>query len=531
MNTNEEDHSSNSDGISNRDQLVGGDGAVTAEQRPEQDHLQWAEEALDDKEEELRSAKYKLRQIKSELRSHGINPDDLIDGVAEPGKLKELQVASCNRTRLRWKDFPLGVLPDPVQRYVEAQSQAMCVDPAMIGVPALPVLASAVGNSRHLRIKSNWEEPPTLWAILVGASGSLKSPSLNKALKPAHREEHELRDQWENQLDEWEAKDREERDEKPRRERRTVNDITVESVAVVHDDNPRGLLMYRDELAAWLGSFNQYNRGDSDLPKWCEFWDSVPVQIDRKSSDRPSTLIPKPSVSVVGSIQPEVLEDRFGEHHFQSGFAARCLMCKPPEQPRRLNDHGVTREVKNGFSSLVSGLYDLRGPDADSDVGGYLELSGEAWDVYEEFFNECERLKEKLGDGPLRSLVAKNQAVGVRLALTFQLCEDSGSDQVGRDAMIAGTTLARWLRRETARIYQRHGFHERGVSEERRRARWLPTGTFGVEKIEEVWDCSQRTAYNVKDRLMERGLLRMEEQGQYRSLIAEGEVDPYEHFA
>jgi len=40
MNTNEEDHSSNSDGISSRDQLVGGDGAVTAEGPPLPDDLE-----------------------------------------------------------------------------------------------------------------------------------------------------------------------------------------------------------------------------------------------------------------------------------------------------------------------------------------------------------------------------------------------------------------------------------------------------------------------------------------------------------
>jgi hypothetical protein len=40
MNTNEEDHSSNSDGISNRDQLPGGDGAFTAEGPPLPDDLE-----------------------------------------------------------------------------------------------------------------------------------------------------------------------------------------------------------------------------------------------------------------------------------------------------------------------------------------------------------------------------------------------------------------------------------------------------------------------------------------------------------
>jgi len=368
--------------------------------------------------------------------------------------------------------------------------------------------------------------------MIIQASGALKSPSQEKALGPAFRKEKTLKEKWEKELAEWEDKDNEERGPKPQRERRLVNDATVESVALLHDDNPRGLLLYRDELAGWLGSFNQYNKGDSDLQKWIEFYESCPVQVDRKSSDRPALFIEHPSVPVTGTIQPEVLEDRLSALHFQSGFVARTLMSEPPERERRFNDNDVTRETKSEYYNLVDNLYALAMPDRDQIVIDQdLSFGGEAREVYAEFFNECERINEKLSSGPLRALVSKNQAVGARLALVLQICEDPHSGEIERDAAIAGTTLARWFRHEAARIYQRHGFHEQGVSEERRLARKLPTGTFGVDKIQEVWDCAQRTAYDVRDRLMEQDLLEKEGHGEYRSLIAEGDIDPFEHFA
>jgi len=546
MDTNTEDRSSNSDGISNRDQLPGGDGQkgkspdlhphlreqYKRDIRKLEEQVQQLDQDLAEEEEERGRYEYKLNQIETELRKQDINPDDLVDGDVEPGKLKELQVASCNRTRLEWKDFPLSTLPDPFRGYVTAQAEAMCVDPSMIAVPGLCALASSIGNARHVQIKSNWSEPSTLWSMLIAPSGALKSPALEKALAPIFRKEQQLKQKHDRELEAWQDRDEEERGAKPQRERRLVNDATVESVALLHDDHPRGLLLYRDELAGWLGSFNQYNKGESDLQKWIEFYEARPLEIDRKSSDRPSLFIRSPAISVTGSIQPQVLDDRLNALHFQSGFAARTIMCEPPQRKRRLNDHDVTEEVRQRYHGLVDRLYELSMPDR-SGMGSNVDLSldGTAWEIFREYHDECQEIIEDLQSGPLRSMVAKNQAASARLALIFQLCENPQSEEVGRDAMVAGMRLARWLRKESARVYQRHGFHERGVTEERRRARQLPTDTFGVEKIQDVWGCKQRTAYNVKDRLMERGLLRKEGQGQYRSLIAEGEADPYEHFA
>jgi len=378
------------------------------------------EEALAEEQKDRREAEHQLRKIGEHLRDHDIDPDQLVEGGADPGKLQELQVASRNEARLQWDDLPLDALPEEVRQYATAHAEAMCINPAMIVVPALSVLAGAVGNTRQIEVKSNWKESATLWTAVVNPSGALKSPAQEKALIPAFEEESDLKGNWDGKYQEWEDG---ERDSKPIRDRRLVNDITVESFALRHDENPRGLLLYRDELAGWLGSFNQYNEGDSDLQNWIEFYEGRTIQIDRKSSDRPALYVEDPSVSVTGTIQPDVLEDRMESIHFQSGFAARLLMCEPPEQPRRFNEAGVTHATKKAY----------------------------------------------------------------------------------RD--------------------------ERGVSDQRRLARRLPTGTFGVDKIEEVWGCAQRTAYDVKDRLMDKGLLEKVDTGQYRSLAASGNSDPYEHFA
>jgi hypothetical protein len=505
-----------------------GNGSPTSEQ------YQKLERAHAEEQQRRQSAEFKIKQANSKLRDHGLSVEDLADGDIDPSKLNKLNIEPTNHPQLEWQDFPLGTLPDAVRRYAKAHSEAMCVDPAMIAVPSLSVMASAIGNSRRVQIKSNWIEPPTVWTCLISPSGALKSPSMEKALSPAYAEERRLKDEWEHKVKRWEEKPEDERDSKPSRDRRLANDATVESVALLHDDNPRGLLLYRDELAGWLGSFNQYNRGDSDLQKWIELYESRPIQIDRKSSDRPAIYVEDPAVSVTGTIQPDVLEDRLESLHFQSGFAARLLMCEPPERPRRFNDAGVTDEARKSYRDLVSSLYEMDTPaqgESEGSAPHELKMGGTAREVYGEFFDDNQRLLEKLQSGPLRAVVAKIEAVAARFALIFQLAESPTSEEIERDAMIAGTTLARWFRQEVARIYQLHGFDERGVSRDRRLAKRLPTGCFGVDEIEKVWDVSQRGAYKVRDRLIKQGLLVKENHGEYRSLAAEGELNPFEHFA
>jgi hypothetical protein len=50
------------------------------------------------------------------------------------------------------------------------------------------------------------------------------------------------------------------------------SDTTIEKLCEILEDNPRGTLVARDELAGWLGSFSRYKgkAGGSDLPAWLE---------------------------------------------------------------------------------------------------------------------------------------------------------------------------------------------------------------------------------------------------------------------
>ena len=119
------------------------------------------------------------------------------------------------------------------------------------------------------------------------------------------------------------------------------DDTTVEAVAVLLLQNWRGLLMARDELAAWLGGFDRYAQGKGgDVPKWLEMHGGRSIMVDRKTGDRKTIYVPRAAVSVTGGIQPATLQRALGRAYFENGLAARLLLACPPRPSETLDGEG-----------------------------------------------------------------------------------------------------------------------------------------------------------------------------------------------
>ena len=58
--------------------------------------------------------------------------------------------------------FPLATVPEPVSGYIRQAAAALDCDVAYVAVPLLPVLASAIGNTRRIRLKQTWREPAVI---------------------------------------------------------------------------------------------------------------------------------------------------------------------------------------------------------------------------------------------------------------------------------------------------------------------------------------------------------------------------------
>lgn len=87
-----------------------------------------------------------------------------------------------------WKPFPVTSLPEPLRRFSRQAAAAIGTDSAYVATALLGALAGAIGNSRQILLKRGWVEPALLWAVLVGDSGTQKSPALDAATKYLRRQ-------------------------------------------------------------------------------------------------------------------------------------------------------------------------------------------------------------------------------------------------------------------------------------------------------------------------------------------------------
>ena len=147
--------------------------------------------------------------------------------------------------------------------------------------------------------------------------------------------------------------------EKPIKPRLSVTDTTIEKLATIMSETPKGLLVRRDELSGWFANFSRYSNG-SDRPFWLEATGGRSYRVDRVRLEEP-TLIPRLSLAVCGTIQPDRLAETLGGT--DDGLISRFLWCWP--EPKLLEIPAEILGKDEAMSALqrLSGLELVAGAD------------------------------------------------------------------------------------------------------------------------------------------------------------------------
>jgi hypothetical protein len=380
-----------------------------------------------------------------------------------------------------WQAFPVDLLPASVREYVIQTADGMATDPAMVAIPLLAALAAAIGNTRTIMLKSDWEEPAILWAAIVAESGSLKTPAMRKALQFVVEQEQEIEQRNANAMEQYEqdrivhetqlatwkqqsrrsGADSEPPPAPPRRPARTshvLSDCTIEAVAAILADNPRGVLLERDELSGWYGGFDRYKSGgagrvSSEVGHWLSMHNASPLRLDRKSTGR--VYVPRASLSITGGIQPDTLTLAIGREHVANGLLARFLLVAPPRRTKRFNTNTAGFMAVDSTRRLFHTLHAIPMP-GDGPIS--LPLTGDGEAVFQAFY-ERHAERQANAEGVIASMLAKIEAAAARLALIHYICRQAGdeptlSNAVDAESVKAGVALAEWFAREWQRVYE-----------------------------------------------------------------------------
>jgi hypothetical protein len=383
---------------------------------------------------------------------------------------------------LLWQPFPIEVLPEPIRSYVVEGSKALGCDISMIALPLMAALASAIGNTRRIELKSTWTAPSIIWEIIIAESGTLKSPAMDLALDPLRTAEDEVLEsyyqminvfeaqklEYEAELIDWKHSDRKsgapppDKPQEPVCTRYIVSDITIEALAPILLNNPRGVLLARDELAGWLCSFDAFkkNRG-MDVAQWLELHRAGRLIVDRKTGPLKTIHIPRAAVSISGTIQSGTLQRVLTPGFFENGLAARLLLAMPPRKPKKWSEAIVPDILQAKISDLFRRLLKIEfNHDHEKNEPVNIPLTVNAKPFWVDFYNDISKA-QSAAESPMAAALSKLEEYAARFALVFTMVRyaamgafRSGEIAVDEVSMSSGINLARWFTRETGRIYK-----------------------------------------------------------------------------
>lgn len=429
-----------------------------------------------------------LRELLSEVVARGLALADAEAchkvGAALLSEVMSAPVLSCEGDDKpeapAWAPFPVESLPEPMRALVVEGAEAIGCDPSMIALPAIASAASSIGASRAVQVKPGWVERATVWAAVVAQSGTAKTHAMRLAVDPLREaqtaafaafapleKEHSAAEkQYRAKLRAWERARGDDlpptEPEAPVCERLIVSDTTIEALAPILEQNPRGVLVDRDELGAWLRSFGAYKAGrGGDCEAWLSIFDSSPVVIDRKTS---GTLhVANPHVCIAGTIQPEALTRALGDEYFDNGLAARFLFAHPPARASRYTEAVVAQATRERWAAALATLRSLR-PSVAEDGGESPIVAEMSDDAKREWIELHDELADRIdgADARLAAALSKLRASAAKLALVFHLLHEAGDlvalrepSPIGIEATRAACEVARWFASETDRIYGR----------------------------------------------------------------------------
>lgn len=294
------------------------------------------------------------------------------------------------------------LIPEGVRSWVLGIADRMQVTPEFVMAPLLVGSSSLIGRKIGVfpKAKDSWLVAPNLWGAVVARPGYFKSPilaevfrgitelanqaakrhvsemkandvkaeilkvridGLKDGIKKAARNEDE--EKIEGLQKSLEALKEEASESTPLAKRYFTNDTTVEKMALILNENPRGVLLLRDELYGWLRMLGKHGR-EGDREFYLEAWNGYGAySIDRIG--RGTIHIPALCLSIFGGLQPGKLDQyvsgvlQGGEE--DDGLLQRFQVIVFPEMPRKWRnvDSRAAPEVEKKIFDMYKWLDDV----------------------------------------------------------------------------------------------------------------------------------------------------------------------------
>ena len=287
------------------------------------------------------------------------------DGYGTRVVKKEVEIEKRELPKINESDlvFPIDIFPKPIQSYILECNETLDSSIDYMGCSMLWLISVIVGNSIQIEVKKGWNETATIWLAVVGKAGLGKTPSIHNIIKPLLSANNKEIKNYIKQAEKYEyyekltAKEKKEHEEihKPKKSQFIANDITIEALVELHQENKNSIGVFKDELAGWFKDMNKYREG-SDLEFWLSTWSGKAISLNRKTAK--SSFVDKPLVSVLGGIQPSILNAFYTEDNKDNGFMDRMLLTYPNLDIEKWNDKEMNYDTIQWYNDSIISFYE-----------------------------------------------------------------------------------------------------------------------------------------------------------------------------
>ncbi|MBS1164723.1 MAG: hypothetical protein H6R00_748 [Proteobacteria bacterium] len=389
--------------------------------------------------------------------------------------------------------FEPEMLPEALRAYVFDVADRQQSVPDFVAVAALCGLAAMIGNRVRVGPKQNddWIEVPNLWGAIIGPPSAMKSPAMQSALGPVYALQDEMRQAWQasieagdiddvlSSIDEKEAKKRaakaikdgdrdtarsiladlqKDDDDEPPCPRIVVNDATVEKLGELLNENPRGLLLMRDELPGFLARMESEEYASERAFYLEAFNGSGRFTYDRIG--RGTVHIANCTLSLIGGVQPSRIAPIVRgaiTGTSNDGLVQRLQLAVWPDlrSSWRWVDRHPSKEARDAFEKVFRDLHEF--PLGRPDQPLVLRFSPDGQDLFRAWMEEIQSEARAGNLSPvLEAHLLKMPKTVASLALLFELI-DGGKFEIGRTATLRALAWADYLRSHARRLYASGG--------------------------------------------------------------------------
>jgi hypothetical protein len=325
-------------------------------------------------------------------------------------------------------------LPLSIRLWCQDVAERMSLPLDFAGIPALVSVSGAVGRRAFVYPKAfdkGWKESIALSGALVADSGKKKTPVWKEMVNPLVELEIEWREQYAKDLKaykilykQWEKavknNPQEPEPEKPVCRRSLFTDCTPEALHSAMEENPSGVLYFRDELASWVEELEQDGRQSQRGIFLCGMNGNDAYPLDRIGR---GSVYATMCVCVGGNFQPELLRQFLSNtRNVEDGLVQRFAMLVWPNDVKLPRVDRQESFNKAAYRTVIRGLASLQYNKDEKKSPVELHFDAEAQKLYDAW---DEQRDERMNNarGGKKSSLSKYSGMMPKTAALFQLVD------------------------------------------------------------------------------------------------------------